>query len=166
MFNWPDLRDKWGMRPFGTSQQLASRRERALDLLKRGIGPKEVARRVGATAQSVCRWRREEHAPKPKSRRPPHRPSRLSAAQPRRLSAGLKGGADANGWAEDYWTLDRIAHLIWDLFGIRYRASGVGYLRRRLGWSCQKPPRRSLARDEPAIAPWKHDVWPPIKKVA
>jgi transposase len=78
----------------------------------------------------------------------------------------LKRGAYANGYAEDYWTLDRIGHLIWDMFGIRYRASGVWYLMQRLGWSCQKPQRRSLARNEPAIAHWKRYVWPQIKKVA
>jgi len=73
---------------------------------------------------------------------------------------------DAYGYAEDYWTLDRIAHRIWDLFRVRYRPSGVWYLLQRLGWSCQKPQRRTLQRDDEAIAHWKHYVWPHIKKVA
>jgi transposase len=67
---------------------------------------------------------------------------------------------------EDYWTLDRIAHLIWDLFQVRYRSSGVWYMLQRLDWSCQEPQRRSLARDAEAIAHWKHYIWPQIKKVA
>ena len=74
-------------------------------------------------------------------------------------------GAYANGYAEDYWTLDRIAHVIWDMFGIRYRASSVWYLMHRMGWSNQKPQRRSLARNEQAIVHWKRYVWPRIKKV-
>ncbi len=156
------------MRPFGTTEQLAGRRKRALDLLRQGGRPSEVAKQVGATRQTVNRWRREANSPKRETqaqRRRPGRPSRLTRSAQRRLSTALKRGAYANGWAEDYWTLDRIAHLIWDMFGIRYRASGVWYVMRRMGWSCQKPQRRSLARSEPEIAHWKRYVWPQIKKV-
>jgi transposase len=155
------------MRPIGTSEQLAGRRQRALGLLRDGQGPTQVAQRVGTTPQSVCRWRREAQHPQRKMRRqPPGRPSRLSISQRRRLIPALKRGAYAYGYAEDYWTLDRIAHLIWELFHVRYRSSSVWYLLQRMGWSCQKPQRRSLARDEEAIAHWKHYVWPQIKKVA
>jgi len=154
------------MRPFGTSKQLAGRRSRALSLLGHGQGPTQVAKQVGATPQSVCRWRREYQRPKRKRRgRAPGRPSRLSASQLRQLVAALKRGAYAWGYAEDYWTLDRIAHLIWQLFRERYRSSGVWYVLQRLGWSSQKPQRRGLARDEKAIAHWKRYVWPHIKKL-
>jgi transposase len=75
------------MRPFGTSEQLARRRQLALELLHRGQRPTEVAKRVGATPQGVCRWRRESHHRKRKPRgRAPGRPSRLSAAQLRHLA--------------------------------------------------------------------------------
>lgn len=153
------------MRPFGTSNQLAKRRQRALALLQHGQGPTQVAKAVGATPQSVCRWRREYLHPKRKRRgRPPGRPDRLSASQRRQLVGALKRGAYAWGYAEDYWTLDRVAHLIWQLFHVRYRSSSVWYLLHRLGWSAQKPQRRGLARDEKAIAHWKRYVWPQIKK--
>lgn len=157
------------MRPYGTSERLAVRRQHALNLLQHGQRTSQVAELVGATPQSVCRWRRQSHnrPPKPHSKqRAPGRPSRLSSSQRRRLVSALERGAYAHGYAEDYWTLDRITHLIWDLFRVRYRSSGVWYLLQRLGWSCQKPQRRSLARDDEAIAHWKHSVWPRIKKVA
>lgn len=156
------------MRPIGTSEQLAERRQRALTLLRQGQGPTQVAQRVGATPQSICRWQRESQQPKLKQkrcRRTPGRPSRLSTAQLRRWVAALERGAYAYGYAEDYWTLDRIARLIWDLFRVRYRASSVWYLMQRIGWSCQKPQRRSLARDDEAIAQWKRGTWPRVKKV-
>jgi transposase len=154
------------MRPFGTSNQLAKRRQRALFLLGHGQGPTQVAQAVGATPQSVCRWHRESLRPKRKRRgRPPGRPDRLSAPQRRRLVVALKRGAYAWGYAENYWTLDRIAQLIWQLFRVRYRSSGVWYLLQRLGWSSQKPQRRGLARDEKAIAHWKRYIWPQIKKL-
>jgi transposase len=78
----------------------------------------------------------------------------------------LERGAFYYGYAEDYWTLDRIAHLIWELFRVRYRAHSVWYLLQRVGWSCQKPQRRALHRDDEAVAHWKHYIWPQIKKVA
>lgn len=157
------------MRPFGTSEQLARRRQRALDLLHHGCTLTEIARRIGVTPQSVCRWRRESKHPKHKTtvpQRAPGRPSRLSPSQLRRLESALNQGAYAYGYAEDYWTLDRIAHLIWELFHVRYRPSSVWYILHRLGWSCQKPQRRSLARDDQAVAHWKRYRWPRIKKVA
>ena len=153
------------MRPIGPSKQLARRRQRALSLLRHGQGPAQVAKEVGATPQSVCRWRRESQHPKRKRRgRLPGRPNRLSAPRRRRLVAALERGAYAWGYAEDYWTLDRIAQLIWQLFRVRYRSSSVWYLLQRLGWSSQKPQRRGLARDEKAIAHWKRYIWPHIKK--
>jgi len=155
------------MRPFGTSKQLAQRRQRALDLLRRGQRVTQVAEQLGTTPQSVCRWRRESQQFKRKRGGSAlGRPNRLSAAQLRRLLSALKRGAYAYGYAEDYWTLDRIAHLIWDRFQVRYHSSSVWYLLRRLDWSCQKPQRRSLARDEQAIVHWKRYRWPHIKKVA
>ncbi len=155
------------MRPYGTSQPLASRRQRALRLLHRGQSPAEVAKRVGASERSVRRWRQDRHHPKCKGKpRSVGRPGRLSTRQLKRLVAALKRGAFAYGYAEDYWTLDRIAHLIWELFQLRYRPSGVWYLLQRLGWSCQRPQRRALERDDAAIAHWKRYVWPQIKKVA
>jgi len=82
------------------------------------------------------------------------------------LEKELLKGAYAHGYAEDYWTLDRIGHLIWDKFDVRYHSSAVWHIMKRLGWSNQRPQRRSLARDEEAIKRWKHYSWPRIKKVA
>jgi transposase len=152
------------MRPFGTTQQLARRRQRAIALLQRGQNPSQVAKRLGVTARSVRRWRQQlKHCKGTRQTRPPGCPCRLSAAQLLRLIRVLKRGASAYGYAEDYWTLDRVAHLIWDLFRIRYRSSSVWYLLHRLGWSCQKPQRRALHRNDEAVAHWKRYQWPRIK---
>jgi transposase len=83
-----------------------------------------------------------------------------------RLEKVLLDGAFAQGYAEDYWTLDRIAHVIWELFGVRYRPNSVWHVMQRMEWSCQKPQRVSFQYDEDEIARWKHYVWPRIKKVA
>ena len=154
------------MRPFGTTDQLALRRTRALQQLQQGQSPKQVAQQLSVTARSVRRWRQDAHQPKRKSVRSPGRSCRLSTAQLRRLEQALARGAVAQGYADDYWTLERIAQVIWHLFGVRYHGSGVWYLLQRLDWSSQKPQRRTLTRDDDAIAHWKRYTWPRIKKVA
>lgn len=155
------------MRTIGNAQQLAARRERALHLLARGQATSAVADAVGVSQRSVQRWRREAAAPS-QSRRPQimGRPPRLTAKQIARLEQALARGAYAHGYAEDYWTLDRIAQLIWQMFSVRYHASTVWHLLRRIGWSCQKPQRVSTGRDDREVAHWLRHRWWRIKKVA
>lgn len=152
------------MRPYGTTQQLQSRREQALKLLKEGSAAKEVAARMKVTVRSVYRWQQEQKQPKPKSERPPGRPGYLSKAQIKELERELLKGAYAHGYSEDYWTLDRVGRLIWDLYKVRYTPSGVWRLLAGMGWSCQKVQRLALQRDDEAIQGWKHWVWPKVKK--
>lgn len=157
------------MRPIGTTEQLTVRRQRALELLRQGNSVADVALALGVTARSVQRWQQDASTPNRKakrSRRKPGRPSRLSASQLSRLESALRRGAYKYGYAEDYWTLDRIAHLIWELFSVRYHPSTVFHILKRLGWSCQKPQRVALQRNDQAISHWKRYLWPHIKKVA
>lgn len=153
------------MRPKGTDEQLAARRERALALLQAGQRPVDIARAVGVTDRTIRRWRAEA-AQSTRRRGPKGRRPKLTAAQLRQLERALKRGAYAHGYAGDYWTLDRIAHVIWELFAVRYHPSGVWHVLRRLGWSCQRPQRQSLDRDDAAVGHWRRYVWPQIKKVA
>jgi len=155
------------MRPYGTSEQRAAVRGRAFALLAKGLDSAEVAQRIGVTGRSVRRWQQEVRQPKrTTAKRGPGRPSYLSAKQLRQLEKALDQGAYAHGYAEDYWTADRIGHVIWELFGVRYESSSVWRLLQRMGWSSQKPQRQPLQRDDEAIRHWKRYVWPRIKKVA
>ena len=155
------------MRPKGTSEQLAEVRNRGLSLLEAGKKPKEVAEILEVTSRCVYRWRQEAKAPKRrKAIRPPGRPPKLSKQQLQRLEKALDRGAYAFGYAGDYWTLDRIAQVIWQLFGIRYETSGVWRVMQRMGWSSQRPQRRPLHRNEEAIEQWKKEELPRIKKVS
>ena len=153
------------MRPYGTSEQLKKRREHALELLKGGKSVKAVAAQTGVSEHSVRRWRQEQKHPRQKSERPPGRPSYLTKAQVKQLEKELLRGAYAHGYSEDYWTLDRVGHVIWTLFKVRYEQSGVWRLLSRIGWSCQKVQRLAIQRDDEVIVNWKRRVWPRIKKV-
>ena len=155
------------MRPQGTAQQLEKRRRQAIRLIKAGKNLSAVARAVSASVSSVFRWSQTYHAKGMRGLRPrptPGRPPKLSESQKHTLVKVLLKGPLAAGYQTDLWTLQRVAKVLDQHFGIRYHPCHVWKLLRRLGWSCQKPERRALQRDEAAIAQWKRSRWPHIKK--
>ena len=154
------------MRSKGTAEQLATRRQQGIKLVRAGKSTTVIAEQLGVTARTVRRWRQEAQSPQSKRKHPLGRPSRLTTRQLQQLEQELKRGAYAHGYAEDYWTLDRIAHVIWQHFGVRYHPSTIWHILRRLGWSCQRPQRRPFGRDDGAVAHWRRYIWPQIKKVA
>jgi len=154
------------MRPLGTIEQLEKRRQHALELVRKGKSSEEIANRFGVTERSVRRWRQEPKHRKGKSKPALGRTAYLTKDQVKKLEQELLQGAYAHGYSEDYWTLDRIGHLIRDLFRTRYTPSGVWRLMDRMNWSCQKVQRQAIQRNDEAIANWKRYTWPRIKKVA
>lgn len=155
------------MRPTGSPEELERRRVRALVLLKEGLLPVEVARRVGVDRRSVRRWKRAARRRGEagvRAKPAPGRPPKLDPEHKRRLEALLLAGAQAAGFHTDLWTCPRVAELIDRRFGVRYHVDHIGRLLHDLNWSPQKPARRALERDEPAIRRWVHKRWPPVKK--
>ena len=154
------------MRPKGTDAQLAQRRSRGLSLLVQGKTPKEVAEMLQVTRRSVNRWQHVAQQPKKKAPRARGRPRKLSAKQEQRLEIALDQGANVFGYVGNYWTLDRISQVIWQLFGVHYHPSAVWHVMHRLGWSSQRPQRQALQRNAEAVAQWKAEELPRIKKVS
>jgi transposase len=155
------------MRPTGSPEELERRRVRALSLLKEGLLPVEVARRVGVDRRSVRRWKRAARRRGEagvRAKPAPGRPPKLGAEHKRRLEALLLEGAQAAGFHTDLWTCPRVAELIDRHFGVRYHVDHIGRLLHDLDWSPQKPARRALERDERAIRRWVHERWPRVKK--
>lgn len=147
--------------------ELEQRRRKAARLFAKGLGAPEVARRLGVARQVGYRWRDAWQAggaaalaskgrtgPKPK----------LSAAQTQQVVAALLEGPLAHGYKTQLWTLPRVAALIEQLTGVRYHPGHVWKLLGSSGFSCQRPERRAVERDEPAIGHWKRVQWPAIKK--
>lgn len=155
------------MRPHGSPADLEARRRRAVALLDKGLGVREVARQIGCSPMSVSRWRAEVRARGPDALRPkpaPGRPPRVTARQRAKLLTLLLKGATAHGFSTDLWTLPRVAEVIARTFGVRYHPAHVWKILRGEGWSCQKPERRARERDEAAIQRWRAERWPHIKK--
>jgi transposase len=107
------------MRPKGTSETLNTRRARALEELEEGKSVSVLAKAYGVGERSVRRWRQEARQPRKKSERGPGQPPKLSPEQMKALEKELERGAYAHGYVEDYWTLERIGHVIWELYGVR-----------------------------------------------
>ena len=155
------------MRPHGSPEELEWRRRRAISLLYEGHQPVEVARMVGVDRRSVRRWKaawlkdgQEGIEAKPASGRPP----KLSNEEKCQLERELLKGARAAGFPTDLWTCPRVAHLIDEIFGVRYHVDHVCRFLRALGWSPQRPERRAAERDEDEIKRWVKEEWPRVKK--
>jgi len=88
---------------------------------------------------------------------------KLTAAQLRELEAVLDAGPAVWGWADQCWTLARIAEVVRSRFRVDYTLAGVDLLLHRIGWSVQIPARHAAERDEAAIAAWIEADWPVIK---
>lgn len=155
------------MRPHGSPTDLEARRRRAVALLEKGLGVREVARQIRCSPTSVSRWQAAVRTRGPDALRPQPasgRPPRVTARQRARLLKLLLKGATAHGFSTDLWTLPRVAEVIARTFGVRYHPAHVWKILRGEGWSCQKPERRARERDEAAIQRWRTDRWPHIKK--
>ena len=141
---------------------------RAADLLEQDVIPAEIARRVGVAHQVVSEWRkawRQGGREALRSAGPAGRKSRLNAAQLEQVESALVNGAAANGYQTDVWTLPRVAEVIQHVTGVSYHPGHVWYvLRDQLDWTCQRPARRAIERNDEAIEHWVKKRWPQLKK--
>ena len=147
-----------------------ARRERvrlaAAEMIEAGASDREVAKRFRVSRMSVNRWRRtlasggrEALASKGAA----GAQCKLTPAQVAELEAVLDAGPAACGYADQCWTLARVAEQAWRRFGAEYTLAGMDVLLHRIGWSVQVPARRAAERDEEKIARWREDTWPVIK---
>jgi transposase len=151
-----------------TSEQMEERRLAGVTLLRQGrLSQAEIARHVGVSRASVCRWAATlaQEGPRGLEARPiPGRSPRLDEKAWARLGRLLDRGAMAAGFATERWTLKRIAVVIEREFGIHYHPR---YLERPLkahGFSVQRPATRAKERDELVIAVWPKRDWVALKK--
>jgi transposase len=141
---------------------------RAADMFGRGKSQADVVQALGVSREAVSEWYRlwqtGGRAALAGAGRAGRLP-RLSDAQIAQVEESLLEGPRANGFETELWTLARVADVIETLTGVRYSQTRTWeILRRRLGWTRQRPARRALERDDEAIANWIKVEWPRIKK--
>ncbi|MFL6133287.1 MAG: winged helix-turn-helix domain-containing protein [Nocardioidaceae bacterium] len=115
---------------------------------------------------SANRWRRalvSGGRPAPASNGPGGACCKLGPAQLAELAALLDAGPAAWGWADQCWTLARIAEVMRTWFGVDYTRAGLDLWLHRMGWSVQVPARRAAERDDEQITAWREETWPVMK---
>src|SRR3981081_1348017 len=158
----------WRVRRRRDFAAMEERRMRAADLFEQGVIPAEIARQVGVSHQIVsdwrAAWRRSGRAGLRGAGRAGRLP-KLSRDQLAQVEGELAKGAAANGYANDLWTLKRVAEVIEGVTGVSYHPAHVWYiLRQGLNWSWQRPARRATERNDEAIQRWVKVCWPQLKK--
>ena len=157
------------VRPRRDFAAMEARRMRAVDLFEAGtLNKAEIARQLGVCHQTVSDWHelfchggREALKAAGRAGRMP----KLTAGDLDKVEAALLAGAKSHGYPNELWTLRRVAELIERLTGVAYHPNHVWrILHDKLRWSCQRPARRAVERDEEAIEHWVKNTWPAIKK--
>jgi transposase len=146
---------------------MEKRRKKAGQLFGKDYSAPEVARRLGVARQVAYRWKSawaQGGSAALVSKGPAGRKSKLTSEQTRRVTKALLAGPAAYGYKTALWTLPRVAALIEDLTGVEYHPGHVWRLLGASGFSCQRPERRAVERDEKAIRRWRRVDWPALKK--
>ncbi|GAA3091475.1 hypothetical protein GCM10017600_41420 [Streptosporangium carneum] len=142
-------------------------RLRAAQMFAQDVPQAEVARQLRVSPMSASRWYRAWKTGGTAalaSKGAAGWPCQLDEEQRARLEAELQAGPAAHGWADQRWTLARVADLIARLFRIRYSLRGVSLLLHRMGWSPQVSVHRAAERDEVVITWWRTEQWQRIKR--
>jgi transposase len=152
----------------GTANELERRRRQAVRAVEGGESRATVAAVLGVHYKTVARWVRAARTPDGLDARPQLGPAPgLTDADLRKLAGLLTRGAKAHGWPNELWTAARVARLIEREFRIRYHPEHVReILKRRLGWTSQKPRRRARERNDKEVARWAGDEFPRIVREA
>jgi transposase len=147
--------------------EMEKRRKKAAKLFSKGYSAPEVSRRLEVARQVAYRWKdawTNGGAEALASKGPAGRKSKLTEEQTQAIVDALLEGPGARGYKTHLWTLPRVAALIEELTGVRYHPGHVWRLLGASGFSCQRPERRSLERNDKAITRWQRVEWPALKK--
>lgn len=90
--------------------------------------------------------------------------SKLKEEERKKLVKKILKGPTMAGYTNQLWTIQRVTDLIYREYEIKYRPRSVWHLLYALGFSCQRPEKRSRERDEKEIKEWKLEKWPAILK--
>ena len=142
-------------------------RKRAIELHKEGKKQLEITAALGVSQSTVSGWINayketgtfhHDYSGIGGSKR------RISPEQQTELATMLLQGAMAHGYDNDLWTRKRVGQLIEAKYGVRYGLTAVGDLLKVLGFSLQKPAKRSYKQDAQKVQEWKEERLPALKK--
>jgi transposase len=145
------------------------RRFRAWELKQQGWWQHDIADALGVSSGAVSQWIQSAEdggIDALRSHTSPGRPAKLTAMQRRQIPDFLWHGAEAYGFNGDVWTCPRVAQVLKWEFGVSYHRDHVSRMLKDLGWTPQIPITRAVQRDEAAIANWRVEIWPELRRRA
>lgn len=156
------------MRSTHSPAVLEYRRCLAVQRVAEGYSTDEVADFLGVDPGSVRRWLATfRHDSCGLAARPrPGRPPKLTTTQEKIVLRWLSDLPTEHGFATELWSAPRLAQLIEQEFGIRFRSTYLATWLRQRGYTPQKPRRVAREHDDEAIARWLAKDWPRIKQKA
>ena len=156
------------MRSEGSPQSLESRRRLAMDRIRDGYAPVEVADFLGVHVSTVYGWSgvfARAGEPGLAAAAVPGRPPKPTAAQVERVLSWVRDKTpEAFGFPTAHWTAPRVASLIEGRLGVRFNHRYLNDWLARHGISPQLPQRIPRERDEAVVRRWVACDWPAIKR--
>src|SRR3989344_1165572 len=149
-------------------KELERRRLKAGRLFAKGVSQYKVAKLFDVSTAAANQWHKEwkkkgEDGLLSKGK------VGFASVYTKEKKQGLKRmileGPKKYGYDTDFWTLSRIAALAKKELGIVLRQTQTWRTIVGLGFSSQKPERRSRERNEKAIKNWKLQTFPRLKKM-
>ena len=149
---------------------LEALRIRAVEQVKAGAHPEEVATAMGFHKNTVYGFLAKERAGGKealKAEAVPGRPPKMAAAQLSHLCT-LIVGKDPRQLSFEFalWTREMIQELIRREFEMEMSLSSVGRLLKTIGLSPQRPLHRACQQDPDAVRRWKTKEFPAIRAQA
>jgi transposase len=134
------------------------RRLRAWYLFQHGWTEREIAEALGASKGAVSQWLT--------SARKGGRQALLSRPHGMHAKLTEEQKPEAYGFRGEIWTCPRVVEILAREFGVKYHRDHVSRILKELGWTPQIPITRAVQRDEAAIAHWRTQVWPELRRRA
>jgi transposase len=139
----------------------------AVQRVREGFSPEEVAEILGVHPASVRRWTaaaRSHGIRAVAARSVPGRPRKLTPTQEKIIRRWLQHSPSEHGFLGDLWSAPRLAKIIRREFGIRFHPQYLARWLRRRGFTLQRPRRVPRERDPQALLDWLVHRWPRIRK--
>jgi transposase len=145
-------------------------RIRALDRIRAGESPEDIAKTLGFNRTTVYRWiARFAESGKDglKSRKAPGKPSTLTPFQLRRVFYVL---VDKNPVQLRFpfalWTCELVGEFIQREFNVTLHRTTINRILAKLGFSFQRPLQRAYEQDMDLVKKWKKHEFPRIQALA
>jgi len=154
------------MRTRGSAKELERLRQLAVNRVREGKMPAQVAEFLGVHPASVRKWWKAYQkrgaagiAAKPH----PGRPPKLTRARQNQVLTWLRKNPKSFGFVTELWTGRRVAQVIEHKFGVLFHPRYLNEWLTTRGITPQKPAKQPRERDDDVIRRWRKNRWPRIQ---